>query len=429
MEQQQAPLEPSLIEQYGMKPKLSPILGIFLTVFLDLLSFGLFFPDLQLRGLELAAKQLGSNKDPRLDLMVGFTLAVFSIAQLITAPILGRISDKHGRRKVLLLTTLLSVSSYLIYANALSWPWIVVSRVLSGIAAANVGVAFAYVADITKPEERAKGLGSIGAAFGMGFILGPVTGAFLLKAGNNDPHLLGYVAAALAALNFLYVVFILPESRRHTGEHKSLIENYKRAFSTPGLALMLILFFATNFAFTNLETTYFRLLADPRSIFHLGDNRARMVGGAMLAIVGVVAAIMQGGVVRRVTPIFGEVKLIRVAYWVMGPALALVPFMPIWVPAIVIITFLGIGSGLAQPSLSSLISRSAPKDMQGGIFGITQGLGAVARCTAPLASNLLFGHAPAYPYFFGAALLVFPALGAWKLKQPKTDAGSAIPAH
>lgn len=413
-------VEPTLLNRLGVGLRLPAILGIFLTVFLDLLSFGLFIPDLQLRGQEMVGKMLGPTADSRqTGLLIGFTLAVFSLAQLVTAPFLGRLSDRVGRRKVLLVTTLLSVASYIVYAHVESWPLIVLSRVLSGIAAANLGVAFAYVADVTKPEDRAKGLGTIGAAFGLGFILGPAAGAFLLRSEHNSPVLLGYVGAALAALNFIYVLLVLPESHKHNPSASGhAVENFRLAFRTPGLAFMLLLFFSVNFAFTNLETTFFRLLADSRSIFHLGPVQARTTGGIILAIVGVVGAFTQGFLVRKLTPRYGEVRVLRVSYLLMAPALVLVPFAPLWVPAVIVIVFLGLGSGLAQPSLSSLISRSAPREIQGGIFGVTQSLGALARCVSPLISNSLFQGSPAYPYLFGAFILIFPAFASWRLTGP-----------
>lgn len=417
-----APGAPETPQTGPGKKGLSPLLAIFLTVFIDLVSFGLFIPDLQLRGKAMATQLLGAAATPaQIGLLTGFTLAVFSIAQLATAPFLGGLSDRIGRRKILLFTSVLTVISYLIYAHAEAYWAILLSRIFSGVAAANLGVAFAYVADVTKPEERAKGLGLIGAAFGMGFILGPVAGAFLLSANGNKPMLLGYVGATLCALNVIYIYFVLPESVTNLGSAKrSFRADFVMAMKTPGLGLLLVMFFAINFGFTNLESTFFQLLADSRSIFHLGDS-ARQVGGYILGLVGIVAVIMQGFVVRKITPIYGEVNLLRVAYLFYAPVFAAVPYAPLWAPAIGVIVFLGICGGLAQPSLSSLISRSAPAQIQGGIFGITQALGALARCVGPLISNPLFAFKPSAPYWLGAIVILFPALATWKLKMPEGE--------
>lgn len=393
-----------------------PILGIFLTVFIDLLGFGLVIPDLQLRGREFGA----------VGIWLGIALGSYSLAQLVTAPILGRISDHQGRRTVLLISTLLSIGAYVVYAHVASLGWIIVSRVLSGVAAANVGVAFAYVADVTTPENRAKGMGTVGAAFGLGFIFGPILGVFLLQIGDNKPLLLGYTAAALSLINFLYVLLLLPDSARHETEAGGhYLSNFKRAFKAPGLATMLVMTFAAQFGFTNLESTFFQLLADKHWIFALPDqgggplDNARGVGGLILGLVGIVGVFTQGFLVRVLTPKVGEVRLLRAAYFGMVPAIALIPFLPLWAPMILIgVVLLAICTGLAQPSLSSVISRTAPRDMQGGIFGVTLSLGALARFLGPLISNPLFEWRPYSPYLLGAVILVVPAALAWGLRQP-----------
>jgi len=412
----------------GIHINLPPILGIFLTVFLDLLSFGMFLPDLQLRVKLLAANHYGlpiQSHDGRIGMMVGMSLAVFSLAQLLTAPFLGRLSDRIGRRKVLIVTTVLSTISYVVYAHATSLEWIFVARIFGGIGAANLGVAFAYIADVTKPEERAKGLGLVGAAFGLGFIFGPFIGTQLLKFGHDQPLLLGYTAAAMCFVNFLYVWLLLPESLHTRLDRKAqFFTDLRKAMMSPGLGLMLFMFFVANFAFTNLETTYFQLLADNRSVFHLGETMAKEYGGYILAIVGVVAAFTQGFLVRGLMPSLGEVKLIRFSYPLLALSFALMPFFPLWGPALLCVVGLGVSNGLAQPSLSSLISRSAPAEVQGGIFGITQALGAFARCIGPLVGNSLFSAQPSYPYLLGALLILFPTCAAWSLRQPTTVAAA-----
>lgn len=398
---------------------LSPLTAIFLTVFLDLLSFGMFIPDLQLRGLSLGATGA----------MLGLTLGSFSLAQLLTATSLGSLSDRIGRRKVLLITTLLSVGSYVVYANAHALIIILISRVLAGIAAANLGVAFAYIADVTKPEERAAGLGKIGAAFGLGFIFGPVAGALILSAEHNSPALLGYVGAGLAAINFLYVYFFLPESNVVARtERTRLIDDFRLVYKTPELLVLIVMFFAITLGFTNLESTFFRLLADAHWIFQQGGF-ARQVGALILGWVGIMSVIVQGFLVRRVTPKYGEVKVLRLAYLGYVPALCLVPYAPLWIPAFMIVTTIAITSSFANPSLQSLISRNAPKQLQGGIFGITQSVGALARFLGPLASNSLYDWHPAGPYLLGAFIVAFPAIASWRLKQPDIDKPSETPVH
>ncbi len=414
---------PSSMRKTAFGVTLPPVIGIFLTVFLDLLSFGMFLPDLQLRGHLLGAKGI----------TLGALIGVYSLAQLVTAPILGRISDGHGRRSVLLITTFMSTAAYAIYAHGHTLWIVLIARVLLGVAGASVGVAFAYMADVTKPEERAKGLGLLGAAFGLGFILGPVAGGLLLKAGHDDPLLLGYAGAALSLINFLYVWLLLPDSAPSQKSQgvASMMENFKVAINTPGLGILLLMFFAINFAFTNLETTYFLLLADPRSVFHYGFDtdgmqKAKWVGSIVLALVGVIGVFVQGFLIRNIMPKFGEVKILRFAYILMPIGLLLTPFCPLWFPGILVLLAIGFASGLSQPSLSSLISRSSPMTMQGGIFGITQSLGAVARLIGPLVSTPSFVRAPHLPYIIGAGLYLFPMAGSWKLKQPTVSEEPAL---
>ncbi len=414
-----------------MRLRLPPLLGIFLTVFIDLLSFGLVIPDIQLRGEALGGKGV----------VLGLMIASFSIAQLLVAPVLGRWSDTIGRRGILLATSLISMGSFVAYGHADVLWLMFAARVLSGMGSANIGVAYAYVADVTRPEDRAKGMGLLGAAFGLGFIFGPIAGAFLagidhrrhleamglpgagadsLQAFGGQPLVLGYAAAALCLLNFLYVLLFLPESLkggvvRSDGPRGSSLQNMAKALATPGLGLLLGLFFAYGFAFSNLESTYFRLAVQH---FHLTQEH----GALILTVVGIVSAVMQGVVVRMVTPRFGEVRLVRFAFLLQVPVIAMVPHAPPWLWQMIAVVLLGIGAGLSQPALSSLISRSAPPEMQGGIFGVTQALGALARIAGPLVANGLYDRfGVAYPYLAAGLVMLVPALGAFRIGEPGAE--------
>jgi predicted MFS family arabinose efflux permease len=287
-------------------------------------------------------------------------------------------------------------------------------------------VAYAYIADITAPENRSKAMGLIGAAFGMGFIFGPPAGAYLVRLGGGTPLILGYAAACLSALNFLYVYFLLPESIKSgsqpTTQRVSTLHAYRQAFQAPGLLLLLAMFFATTFGFSNLEATFFRLCEH-----NFGMDQ--MHTALALCLVGVVSAIMQGGVIRIVVPIFGEVNLLRFAYFLQVPGLMLVPWANPILPMALLIILLGIGGGLSQPSMSSLISQTAPASMQGSIFGVTQSLGALARILGPIVGNSLFdrgevllGRQHWLPYAFGACVVFVPLLGSWKLRMPERTA-------
>lgn len=401
--------------------KKNALFGIFLTVFIDMLGFGLFIPDLQIRGKQLAAKVLGVSPlsdSVQLGLLVGVSLAVFSLAQLLISPIMGRLSDAKGRKIVLLWSAIFTLIGYLVYANVHSFEMVLLSRVLTGIGAANLGVAFAYVADITTPENRGKGLGMIGAAFGLGFVLGPPLGVLLLHLGKDEPMLLGYVGAALAFINILFIQFMLTDSPRTTGEGKtpSLWANFKTACTVPQLRLLLFMSFVLSLGFTNLETTYFQLLESPVGAYALSPERAKFAGGLILTFVGVVMAIMQGALVGPAIKRFGEVRLVRFGFLITAVALILVPYGSLWVPALFVVLLIGVGNGLANPSLSALTSQNAPMTMQGGIFGISMALGALARTVGPLVSNPLFQRNPSYPYWLGGLLVLVPAFAAWRLR-------------
>ena len=404
------------------------LLGILLTVFIDLLSFGMFIPDLQIRGEKLAADYLRvpiatAGQNEQVGWFLGMLIAGFSIAQLISAPGLGRVSDRIGRRPVLLISIGLSICSYLLYAHSDTFWLTLLSRILAGVAAANLGVCFAYVADITPPEERAKGIGLVGAGLGLGFILGPGAGVLILNLTKNNPLWLGYVAALLCCVNFLYVLVKLPESLRPDArvERESFLTELSIAFQTPGMPLLLAMFFAFNFSFALLQSTFFRLLYDSRSIFHLDELAAKNDGAIILSLVGVFGAIMQAGILPRVLPIYGEIKLLRLGLLLLVPGLFLVPYAPLWGGIIIVVALQGIGSGLTQPTIQALVSKSAPARIQGGIFGVTQALGALARLVGPLFANPLFARNVASPYWLAAFAILFPLLAAWTLKPPVAE--------
>ncbi len=401
--------------------KPSALFAIFLTVLIDMLSFGMAIPDLQLRGEQLGARGW----------LLGLMLASFSIAQLIAGPFLGELSDRIGRRKVLLVTCTMTLLCFLLYSQATTLPILFASRVLAGISGANLGVAFAYIADVTTPENRAKGMGMVGAAFGVGFIMGPPLGAWLVTAGNGGPVVLGLVAALFALVNLVFVWKFLPEDggkmAAATSGGNAFTKNWANvglAMRSPGLGLLILLFFGSTFAFSNLESTFFLLLSNK---WLLSMDQ----GAWVLAWVGVVAAFIQGYLIRIVSKRFGEVNLMRFGYLMQVPVLASIPFTPPWFPLLAGAMFLGIATGIAGPSTSSLISRTASSAMQGSIFGVTQSVGALGRILGPLFGNALFVKDMAYPYFLAAGVMLFPAVIAFFVRMPDDgeQSESAIPAH
>lgn len=398
-----------------------PQVAIFMTVLLDMLSFSMQFPDIQLRGEKLVSAMLGASATPVIvGLLIGIVSSIFSIFQFALGPVLGRWSDFVGRRQVLVVTTILALLSALIYAFADQYWILLVSRALGGIAGANLGVAYAYISDTTEPDERANAMGRLGAAFGMGFLIGPPIGAWLIAAGHGSPMLMGLVSAGLCFVNFIFVLCFLPESLKSENvatEKVHRFEIMRVAFRTPTLGLLLALFFVANYAFSNLEATWF--------LFAVGHFKMSQQDGAwILMVVGVTGVAVQGGLVPILVKKFGEVNLVRVSYMLQSPAMAMMPFAPPWIPMILTCILLSGGSGLGQPNLSSLISKVTPPNMAGGIFGVTQSLGAIARIIGPLTAIPMLKVAYWLPYMFAAVLLLVPLFGMMRFRQPDPAAVS-----
>jgi MFS family permease len=417
-------VEPTNPSESNLRPNLFPLV---FTVFLDLLGFAMFIPDLQLRGEHLATGFLNLPKEAwQVGIMVGLGQSVYSIAQLLTGTWLGKLSDTNGRRIVLLISSALSVVAYLLYAHAQNVFLLYLSRALSGVAAANLGVAFAYVADVTKPEERSSKLGLLGAAFGLGFVIGPALGAGLLLLGKDNPAYLGYFAAGLSLINLVLIYLFVKESNfnRLAPEKGSLPQNISKAIAVKGLGILLLMFFMMNLAFTNLETTFFRLLSAKNWIFHIPDDQVKQVGAIILTVVGITGVITQGGLIRIVVPKLGELKTVRFFYCLFIPVFLAIPYFHFYWPGLLGTILLGLTNGLAGPSMNALVSQRAPRDMQGSIMGLTQSLGSLARVVGPLFANLLFQMRPSFPYLYGAALACIPAVLSWVILKPvqTTDA-------
>ena len=414
--QNQPKLHPSPIQRWTGKVILPPIGGIFLTVALDLLAFGMFLPDIQLRG-----KSLGL-----VGVSLGLVLSSYSIAQVIASPIMGRLSDTLGRRFILIISSILSTIAYLFYARSAGLDglgFLIASRVALGLGGGNLGTAFAYVADITAEKDRAAGMGLIGAAFGIGFVLGPVFGGVLLHLDHGQPVYLAMTGALLTFLNVIYIWLFLPEPIRDEkmGKPTPSLVAYKIAFQNRSLAVLLVMFFVLNLGFTNLESTFFLLLNSKHSVFHLGPDQARLIGSYALALVGVISVIMQGFLTRVLSRRFGELAILRFAFFTEAFAFFLIPRAPLWIPALLVLAILALSSGAASPNSQSLVSKTAPASMQGTIFGITQGIGSLARLIGPGLATWLFSINVAFPYDLGAILLVLGALIAVSIKVKTPD--------
>jgi multidrug resistance protein len=375
---------------------------IFLTVLLDLLGFGLVIPILPLYAEKMHAS----------DFETGVLLAIYSVMQLLFSPIWGRLSDRAGRRPVLLISILGSCGSQLGYALAPSFWWLVVARGFAGMCGANITAAQAYIADVTDESRRAAGMGMLGAAMGLGFIFGPAVGGFL---SHKSPNLPFFVASALAAVNFVSALVILKEPRdaAHRTRARTLTwAGLVRTATTPRLLTLMLLFFVITFGFANLEAT-FSLFLERR--FRYGRREASY----MFTYIGVLMVIVQGGFVRRLVPRFGEKKLIVVGTLLMGVGFFFTHEAFTLPMLLLAVAITAIGNGLNTPSLSSLISRAASGEHQGGVLGVSQSMGALARVVGPLVGTWTLSFGISVPYLTGGAtMLVACVFASMFVRQP-----------
>jgi MFS family permease len=392
-----------------------PSLGaIFLTVFLDLLGFGLVLPFLAEEARD------GFHTSALTGTLLG---AVYSLMQFLFVPVWGRLSDRIGRRPVLVSSigaTFVGMSGLgLALAYADSVAWLFAARIFSGIATANLGTASAYIADVTKPEDRARGMALIGIAFGLGFILGPGIGGALgtITIGGRQGPLACFVAAGLSVVNFTWAQIGLAESLPPERRAKSTrrlvpldVHAAREAFKRPGIALAVLVNFLIILAFTNLDQTFRYYNKD---LFGM----SQMQTGLVLAAVGVVAAFVQGALIRPLTARFGEAHLI-----VAGVLLQAVAFSGVaWAPSVgapmlfASMALLALGNGLTQPSTASYVSRRADPLAQGSTLGTNQSAAALARTFGPALGGLLYGAlGPRSPYVaaaVGMAIALVFAIG------------------
>jgi DHA1 family tetracycline resistance protein-like MFS transporter len=369
---------------------------LFLIVFVDLVGFGLVIPLLPFYAVRFAAS-------PQ---QVTLLVATYSLLQLVTAPFLGRLSDRVGRRPVLAFSMAASAVAYLWLGHAGALWMLFGARALAGACAGNVAAAQAYIADVTTAENRAKGMGLIGAAFGLGFIIGPALGGFL--AGDNPATanlaVPAWVAAGLSLAALAGVLTVLPESlsveRRGLARPKSRLAAVFGALRRPVLSRLILIFFLVILAFAGMEST-FALWAMRQ--FSWGPEEV----GYVFAYVGVLSAILQGGLIGRLTTRFGEERLLRLGLALIGGGLLVLAFAR-GLPVLgVAVSALALGMGLVQPSLNSLISRRARAEEQGEVLGVAQSVGSLSRVLGPAAAGILFAEfGRASPFFWGTALVV-----------------------
>jgi multidrug resistance protein len=364
---------------------ISPLGIVFTTVVIDLIGFGIVIPI-----LPIYAQDLGASPT-----VIGGLAASYALMQFLFAPVWGRLSDRYGRRPVILVALAGTVVSSLLigFATALWFLW--VARILNGIAGASYAAAQAYVADVTGPEERARGMGLIGAAFGLGFVLGPAIGGLCALVDKRAPF---FVAAAVAAANLLLAWKRLPEPERRPAPRSSRRELIRLALGSGQIAPMIAITFLGTFAFVGMEQT-FALLGERRFDFGLVET------GLIFTYIGIVVAVVQGRAIGPLVTRFGEQRVLVAGLVLTGVALGLLAVTTeLW--ALFPVAALLAASGLVFPTVTTLVSKAVGDADQGAMLGVVASASGLARVAGPLAAGAMFEASVPLPYIVGAALFV-----------------------
>jgi MFS transporter, DHA1 family, tetracycline resistance protein len=367
---------------------------IFLTVLIDLIGFGIIIPI-----LPYYAQRFGAH-----GLEYGVLMGSFSGMQFVANTVLGRLSDRVGRRPILLLTMVVNCAGYLVFAAAGSYGILLAARLVNGFASGNISVAYAYVADTTTPENRSRGMGIIGAAFGVGFVVGPLIGGLAsYYLGHLAP---GLVAAGLSALNLALAWRILPESLptdRRTHRPLFQLGHIGEAFADRRLRALLVVWTVAPLAFAAYSTV---LPLDVTARLHWNEKDLAW----LFVVIGVMAAIVQGLVYGRLARVAGDRNLLVLGLLGMALGVAAVPFMPTSLALYSATAVMAFFNSLFAPAASGLVSLLADPTEQGATLGAAQSLGALGRLTGPEVFGSIYDHSGSIVTFVIAGAVM--ALGA-----------------
>jgi MFS family permease len=376
---------------------------IFLTVFIDLVGFGLVVPI-----LPYFAQRFGAN-----GLGYGAIIGIFSLMQFLSTMVLGRLSDRVGRRPVLLLTMVVACGGYVLFASAGSYLALFLARLIAGLASGNISVAQAYIADVTAPSERSKGMALVGVAFGLGFIVGPALGGVVGHIGG--PAAVGLVAAGLCALNFVSTYFILDESLHHTLRRtKPLLDfaHLAHGLRDAKLGPPFLVFAVIPFAFGGYMIAL-PLYANAR--FNWGAKEL----GIFFSAFGAVVAVIQGYGFGKLAARFGDRRLAIFGTFAMAFPFAAVPFLHTGMALYVSAVFLAFANSLVGPALTGLISRLAGPDEQGAMLGAAQGLSALGRFSGPFVFGAVYDKSALWTFLLtGLLMLVAGVISTRMVDEP-----------
>ncbi len=381
---------------------MKPLAVVVLIVLVDLLGFTIVMPL-----LGPFARRYGFSPA-----QIGLLMAAFPMCQLVAGPILGRLSDRYGRRPVLIASQAGTAISFVILGLSRDFTVMLLARMLDGASGGNILVAQAYVADVSPPEKRTRNLGLIGATFGVGFVLGPLLGGLIVRL-PVDPdwqlRLPFLVAAGFSTIAWVLVLTRLPESRKVEGAAPSEARVLSRrglidTVRLPGVGRLVAIGALNVLAFAALEGTFALYLRE-----RIGWSESGVMFG--FAFLGLVSAIVQGGLIRRLVPKFGEPRLI-----VAGLALSAVGFAMLAVATgtpgtLGAILVVGLGQGLASPSVIGLLSKATPPSEQGAVFGVSTSAQTLARMVNHFAGNVLLGRVASAAPFWEASAVATVALG------------------
>ena len=383
------------------------MLAIFLAALANVIGLGVIVPLLPYFAIHYDADAFEA----------AMLFSIFSLAQFLTAPLWGRLSDRIGRKPIILVSFAGSALGYVWLAFADGLFMIYMARIFSGAMNGWLATSQAYVADVTDKEGRAKGMGMLGAAFGLGFIVGPALGGYLAGAEVVNYQLPMLVAAAGSAIAFALSALLLREPERHKGTATSAVSFLPQLRSLTVLWLLILLYFGLFFVFSGMEST---LALWCEAVLNMGPRQV----GYYLAFAGICGVIVQGGIVGRLVPKLGEAQVIIIGLLCLAVGLGGLPLVSFEIWLLLPIALLSIGFGFANPSLQSLISRAAPHDMRGGTMGVAQSANSLGRITGHAWGGVAFvGLGVGWPFYSGA-ILVLPVLFATIVLSRRVKSGA-----
>ncbi|MEP6699614.1 MAG: MFS transporter, partial [Verrucomicrobiota bacterium] len=382
-------------------------------VFIDMVGFGIIIPVLPLYAERFHASPMA----------IGWLTGIYSGMQIIFTPILGRLSDRFGRRPVLMLSLAGTALGFALMGLAHSLILLFVARIIAGVTGGNISIPQAYIADVTTPETRSKWMGMIGAAFGLGFTFGPMIGGIMSRVSYSAPF---FFAAALAGFNVVLLYFILPESlpkehRAKPHEEASTIEVFRHGSGWMfGTVVATYFFLVAGFT---VMTTLFALFTERRFGYDAHAN------GYLFGFIGIITVIVQGGLIGRLVKMFGETTLARTGLLITAASLALMPWCGNLTWLLIACVGLSLGSGFASPPLNGLASQMIDRSWQGRALGVMQSAGSTARLLGPLLGGSLLmldlhkplSHYGETPFYAAAFLCVIGGVLAFCLKKPTAD--------